>query len=656
MKFTIDKKNYIYILIAFIVCILYLYYDTKENSSQITSIVESEAMTLANVILTGFENTISASSALEQEMIDNLEYNTKIISDKIDDGHINSKKLAKIAKVLDIELICILNKDNNIQYTSSKDFFELNNYINEEINVMKTNHYAWIEIGEVDSVLNDKSLYLFAKNNLKQTVIIGINADRLSNYRRNFGIGKQIFDVVNQSDIKYLLIQDNDGIISANGNFRTVKAINVDSILSYMIKHRLDIIGHYNYDSMVFEVIKPVKTSDTNTAIMRLGFSLDKYNKVKQLSNYRAIGIAITFFFTNLIIIVLLSTRKAYTGLEKEKNIISSYNTLILENMADAVMAVDSSDAIILVNNALETIFETNKSDILNRNYKEYLNISDKLTFNKAKEINIKINGKNKILSYVMSKIDIEVNSFVRIIIIRDLTLEKEIQSALQRKEKISAMGELAASVAHEIRNPLNSINIIAQRFELEFEPVSDNEEYFKLVKVVRDEAQRVNRIIKQFLDYARPAKLNLAMANIESIIQDCFSLMEMQMEQKNIIFEFDSKLNAETLLKIDNDKIKQVFINLFRNSIEAISSNGFIQCTIEPKDEYIEIIFSDSGGGIPEDIIGKIFNLYFTTKQSGTGLGLSVVHQIIAEHNGIMTVANNESGAEFIIKLRRTV
>ncbi len=659
MKFRIDKKNYIYILTTLIVCILYLYYDTKENSSQITSIIETETKSLSNIITSGFENTISASTALEEEMIENLEYNSKVIAEKINDGIINSKKLSKIANDLDIELICVLNNDFSVLSSSAEHHFEINEHIIEDMQFMKSNNYAWVEIGETESVLNGRALYLFAKNNISNVnnisniIIIGLNSARLTEYRRNFGIGKQIADVIKNSDIKYLMIQDNEGIISASGKFNNVRAVNVDSIIDFMQKNRIDNITNYNMDSMVFEIIKPVRISNSNTAIMRLGISLNKYEQIKDKSNFRAIGIAIIFFIINLIIILLLSARKAYSGLEKEINIISSYNTLILENMADAVMAVDSNDRIIIVNNALEHIFEVPKSEILNKNFKKYLDLSDLFTINQTEEKTIKINGKNKILSFVISTINIEEKTKVRIIIIRDLTLEKEVQSALNRKEKLSAMGELAASVAHEIRNPLNSINIIAQRFELEFEPQTDSQEYYKLLKVVREEAQRVNRIIKQFLDYARPANLNLKLSNIESIINDCYNLMKAQMEQKNIRFEFVSNLNSDSLIMLDNDKIKQVFINLFGNSIDAIDKDGFIKCKINAQDENIEIIIYDSGGGIAENIIGKIFNLYFTTKHSGTGLGLSVVHQIISEHNGMLSVKNNEYGAEFSIKLR---
>ena len=653
MKFTINKKNNIYILITFIICVLYVYYDINENQKQINAIIETESKLLANVIRTGFENTISASSALEDEMIDKLVYNSKIIADKLSTKKISTKKLQKIADELDLELICILNKNDTVLMSNFNEDFEFTSHTISIIENMKKNHYEWIEIGEIDNPIDNNVLYLIAKNDNNRVIILGINTTRLTEYRRNFGIGRQIFDIVQNSDIKYLILQDREGLIAASGDYQSAEFVDVDSILNNINIKKLASINEYKQDSVIYEIIKPIRINQASSAIIRLGISLSKYEQIKLISNYRAIGIALAFFITNFIIIILLSTRKAYSGLEKEKNIISSYNTLILENMADAVIAVDETDKIILVNNALGEIFEIPKSFILNKNLNNIIDIDDKLLNNQVKELTVKIKGKNKILSFMISEIEIEDKSNVRIILLRDLTSEREIQSALQRKEKISAMGELAASVAHEIRNPLNSINVIAQRFELEFEPETDKKEYFKLVKVIREEAQRVNRIIKQFLEYARPAKLNLTSTNLEQLIKDCYSLMASEMEKVNIKFDFNTNFSNSLFINIDSDKLKQVFINLFRNSIDAIVKDGLIKCTIVLLADRVEIIFSDTGGGIANEIIDKIFNLYFTTKHTGTGLGLSIVHQIISEHNGILLVSNNENGAEFIIKLK---
>jgi signal transduction histidine kinase len=233
---------------------------------------------------------------------------------------------------------------------------------------------------------------------------------------------------------------------------------------------------------------------------------------------------------------------------------------------------------------------------------------------------------------------------------LKDLTEKKAIQTRLEIKEKLSAMGALASGVAHEIRNPLNSINILAQRVQREFHPSERQEDFQKFMQTIRSEVTRVNHIIRQFLEFARPPRLNKTDLSICEVIEECISLVETEARLKDV--DFVREFNGDCALSADREKMKQVFINLFRNSLDAMDS-GLVKCSVSKNCGMAEIHVSDSGSGIPKDILPRVFNLYFTTKSNGNGLGLSIVHQIVSEHNGSIEVDSIEnSGTTVIIRI----
>ena len=213
----------------------------------------------------------------------------------------------------------------------------------------------------------------------------------------------------------------------------------------------------------------------------------------------------------------------------------------------------------------------------------------------------------------------------------------QRVQRELQRAEKLSALGELASGVAHEIRNPLNAIAMIAQRFAHEFTPAQDAEEYRTLTGVLRSEADRVNGIIGTFLRFARPPHLQLEPVHPDELITHCATLVESQMKAKGVRFSATSA--GDTAVPLDRGQMTQALLNLLLNALEATPAGGTVTLASRVDADGLSITVSDSGHGIPPDAIEKIFNLYYTTKPDGTGMGLPMAHQIIAQHKGTLDV-----------------
>jgi signal transduction histidine kinase len=238
--------------------------------------------------------------------------------------------------------------------------------------------------------------------------------------------------------------------------------------------------------------------------------------------------------------------------------------------------------------------------------------------------------------------------------VIHDLTETKRLQQEIERQEKLSAMGELAAGVAHEIRNPLNAIGMIAQRYEKEFKPVRGIKEYKKITTVLLEETRRVNHIIHQFLSFARPPKLRLSEISAERLVTHVATLFKGQPASKGV--NFKSKCDNDAIIRADKEQLTQALLNLLQNALDATSKGGTILLNTEVKEKYVVFQVKDDGEGIPQDRINRIFDLYFTTKHKGTGMGLAITHQIITQHSGIIGVQSKMGGGTtFTIQIPRS-
>ncbi len=223
----------------------------------------------------------------------------------------------------------------------------------------------------------------------------------------------------------------------------------------------------------------------------------------------------------------------------------------------------------------------------------------------------------------------------------RDITQRKQIENRMEILDRLSSVGQLAAGMAHEIRNPLagmkTSLQVLKNRLVTEEESVN-----MRLFQGTIYEIDRINQIITDLLDYARPKKPRYEKADLREILQRALDLTEKNIWEKKIQVELIVRIK-EPLVEVDQGQIEQVFLNLIKNAINAMEPGGKLQILMEKKikrfGQTIHIDFADNGTGIPPDVLEKIFDPFFTTDPQGTGLGLSVVHELIKENKGNIEV-----------------
>ncbi|MGW6297674.1 PAS domain S-box protein [Peribacillus butanolivorans] len=229
-----------------------------------------------------------------------------------------------------------------------------------------------------------------------------------------------------------------------------------------------------------------------------------------------------------------------------------------------------------------------------------------------------------------------------------DITERKQTEEMLHRQDKLAAVGQLAAGVAHEIRNPLTSMKGYTEYLQLD----EKDENRLEYLGIIMDEINRVNEIVEEFLELSKPQSLILETKNIVPIIQNVLSLTEFDARKKNVILFFDC-YHEEILIRCDENRLKQVLLNFVINGIEAMPDGGEIKVVTELKEEKVHISIIDTGVGMPPDQLRRIGEPFFTTKKSGNGLGLMISFKIIESHLGRVFVESEvNKGTVFNIVL----
>ena len=224
----------------------------------------------------------------------------------------------------------------------------------------------------------------------------------------------------------------------------------------------------------------------------------------------------------------------------------------------------------------------------------------------------------------------------------------QQLQEAMARKEKLLALGHLAAGVAHEIRNPLSSIKGLAKYFAERTPPGGEAQE---LALVMAKEADRLNRVVSELLELVRPAHLNYQPVDINALIHHSLQLVSQDAQSRGIELQFTPRPEL-TSIKADPDRLNQVLLNLYLNAMQAIGRGGVIHVSASEADrQRVKIVVKDSGKGMSDEELQAIFTPYFTTKADGTGLGLAVVQNIIEQHGGTIR-AESQPGAGAIFTL----
>ncbi len=239
-----------------------------------------------------------------------------------------------------------------------------------------------------------------------------------------------------------------------------------------------------------------------------------------------------------------------------------------------------------------------------------------------------------------------------------ELEKKRDLEAQLQQAEKSAVVGRLGSAIAHEIRNPLNYINLTLDHLRSKYAPedAEKREKFDKLTSQLKDEVARINSQISDFLNYSRPATADLRSVDARKIVEDSLRIVEAQAAENNIKIGVVEHENVPQIMG-DPEFLRSVFNNLFINAVQSMGTEGgHLSVKISPDNGFVRFEINDTGNGIPAENLSKIFEPYFSTKETGTGLGLAIVHKIIDIHNGTIEVESTVGeGSKFTVKLPRS-
>ena len=235
-----------------------------------------------------------------------------------------------------------------------------------------------------------------------------------------------------------------------------------------------------------------------------------------------------------------------------------------------------------------------------------------------------------------------------------DITEEKRKETRLRRSESLASMTTMAAGIAHEIKNPLAAMQIHLQLLSRAFEKKGSlkKEDAERYISVLEEEINHLNSIAVDFLFAVRPMDVNLRLQSIAPVINSLEEFITPELKSNHITLKIDIDPFLPRL-EIDSAYLKQALLNIIKNAMNAMATGGKLTISVSSDGDFVVISIKDTGCGIPEENISKIFEPYFTTRAAGTGLGLTVVYKIIKEHKGDISVESRVGvGTTFIIKL----
>jgi two-component system sensor histidine kinase HydH len=326
----------------------------------------------------------------------------------------------------------------------------------------------------------------------------------------------------------------------------------------------------------------------------------------------------------------------------------TTYATQVVENMPDGLLSIDPEGNMVTANNRAKDLLampnDRLEKDEINNRLRPFLwpivsSLKEKSPL-LEQEVEFPVEpGKSIPLSLSAARlISKEGEDLGAVIILRDLREIKELREKMQRSEKLAGLGSLAAGMAHEIRNPLSSIKGFAQFFRKKNPPGSEGQKYGE---VIIQEVDRLNRVITNLLDFARPKEPVKAPASMNEILDHTLALIRDDARAKGIDLITKEIVEDLPLLLMDQDQITQVLLNLTLNGLDVLKGQGTlgIRAWVDQGKKALVVEIADNGPGLSEEEISKIFDPFYTTKRTGTGLGLAIAYRIIEKHQGTLSV-----------------
>jgi len=618
----------------------------RYTSRSMLKVMEADGAALIESLILSSQNSIKAEGAVLGLLADRLMDDCRS-ADML--GVLDSRSLSEIAVARGLAYVDVYDESGSLLATSSE---HARDYAVDT--TLVTVRGAGVFLGESGGHYG----YALRRRRSGELIVCAVDASYIEYLKKDISIGSLLDSLSVREGVVYLLLQDpEEGIIFASENIQKMKKIErdpflMDALESNAAKGRL----HAFEGDKVLEVVKPFFFNEGPYGVYRVGLSLDGYTEVMRGSRRQIAVMTGVLFLVGIVILILLTLNQTLQVTSRSYGQIRSFTNAVLESMETGVVAVDRTGVITVLNGAAQRILGLPQS-MLGRPFREaaagdkaYL--ADILSGEPGKkEFEKNLPGATVLLN-TYPLFDDEGNTSGITALLRDVTEMRKMEKEVKQKERLSLLGDTAASVAHEVRNPLNAISMAAQRLEAEYTGMKGMEDAKKFSTILRDEVKRLDGIVGQFLSLAHPSEVKLAEEDLNRLVEETVTLVREEADSLSVSVQASLGRIPEVML--DRDEMKKAIINILRNGIEAAGPGGTISVTTSLLDGMVALGIEDSGRGMSEEEVSRAFQPYFTTKKGGTGLGLSIAQRVVADHGGRIDVESRPGkGTIFTIFLR---
>ncbi len=604
------------------------------NSRRIMmELIREEGRSLLSIVASTQENLIFAEGKYEDEIIEKLVN----ICNYLEMTEINERMLERVMQSFDISSI-VVTREQQVLIRAGYPLGASDTVVTGVDRIF----YEYFTIGQTK--------YLRFSYRIEHKVYhIEISAEEIKRFRQEFGINKLINQLSLDPMVKYLVFQDQKGIIFATPNIQTISRIDDDVALVTAIEQKSEAsrIAEFETES-VLELIRPFIVEGQTLGLFRIGISLDSYNRHIRETERQLLLLFVILFGAGFVLFFFFMKYQSYVGLTEVFD-------KTLGAVEDAVLTVNNKGIITGINKAFANLSSFEENMLLGKEYSAFFTDDpfdvQRVLGQKSKIVDEKvIFGKNiQYSTYPLFDSKYRVSGVISVL--RDVTKMREFEREREEAERLTFLGNLVANFAHEIKNPLNGLSIATQRLIKEFP--SDNIEYMRLTTTVRKEIESLNKILNDFLSLARPRIKEKEAFSLSALLQNTLDLLREQVLERRIVLK--EKVNKNIKLIGNQDNFKRAILNILLNAIDALSqvSDRQRELVVEltQSSGKISIVVGDNGIGMDMEERERIFTPYFTTKKQGTGLGLYIAQKIIRDHQGLIEIktAKNQ-GTTFVI------
>jgi signal transduction histidine kinase len=597
-------------------------------------LIKEQARSLLSVVASTQENLIFAEARLEDEFIDKLIG----ICDYIE-KRLTKSELDAVRYSFNLSSIVVFDSRTKAKIVTVGTPVDIPDRIFTQSEPI---FFEYLDVG-------NRRLMRFVYVVAQRIYQIELPADEIQEFRAEFGINKIMNMIAANPMVEYLVLQDEKGILFATPNVQTISRIDDDPALVQVMEKRSEAsrIEKFN-EHDVLELVRPFVVEDDLVGMFRIGISLNNYNHHVQRTQGQLIILFLILFGAGFILFLLFMNYQSYANIKElfDRTLGAIEDGVLLVNKKGVISgankmfcALSQFDENMLLGSRYGSIFAEDFFDV-GKALQEGRKIADeKLLFGKDIQYD----------TYPLFDRRQQVSGVVTIL--HDVSKIREFEKEREEAERLVFLGNLVANFAHEIKNPLNGLSIAAQRLAREF-PNAD-EEYTRITKGLKNEIDALNKIVNDFLMLARPKMREKVPFKISMVLERVKKSIEHELHEYGIAL--DHSVEADLEIMGNADDLRRAILNIFLNAIEAVSAakEGMREIKVRMTESGKGVLLSiaDNGVGMDKEETERIFSPYFTTKKSGTGLGLYIAQKIIKDHGGKIKVeSQKDHGTTFSI------